>query len=352
MRQHKLVERRHPIFSPVARALTLLLIGALAIAVYLTGGRAFSPGDLSAVNNSGEASGGFHSHAEFGDNCNQCHAPFQGVEANLCETCHLDVAQQRQTATGTHGRFNNAADCAACHQEHRGSTYDLKADALANFDHELTRFSLIRHEHDYAEQPMACVACHLQESDFTPVLATCAGCHGQADPAFIALHTEAYGADCLTCHDGLDTVAGFTVADHAEVFALTGAHRETTCAGCHAGGEFEGRPSECVACHAEPAIHAGLFGTNCADCHTSQAWQPARLLQHTFPLDHGGEGDIACATCHTATFTAYTCFNCHEHEPADVEEEHLKEDISPVELPNCAQCHPTGRKDEAEEEDD
>jgi len=105
-------------------------------------------------------------------------------------------------------------------------------------------------------------------------------------------------------------------------------------------------PHECSACHEEPTVHAGRFGLNCSRCHTLQAWKPALLTRHTFLLDHGGEGLIACQTCHTQTYSEYTCYECHEHDPEQMGEKHAKEGI--FEFENCVQCHPTGREGEGE----
>ncbi len=96
MRQYRRLERQHPIFSPVALISTLILGVGLAIGVYLTGGRAFSPGELSALNHSGEPVANVMSHADVGDDCTQCHAPFQGVEATLCQDCHKNIAVERE----------------------------------------------------------------------------------------------------------------------------------------------------------------------------------------------------------------------------------------------------------------
>jgi hypothetical protein len=71
------------------------------------------------------------------------------------------------------------------------------------------------------------------------------------------------------------------------------------------------------------------------------------LTQHTFPLDHGGQGTIACETCHEQTYTEYTCTNCHEHDPVQTRELHVDEGI--LEFENCIECHATG--EEAEDDD-
>jgi mono/diheme cytochrome c family protein len=105
-------------------------------------------------------------------------------------------------------------------------------------------------------------------------------------------------------------------------------------------------PHECAACHEEPAVHVGQFGLNCGRCHTLQAWTPARLTRHTFLLDHGGDGSVACETCHTHTYAENTCYECHDHDPEQMQEKHVEEAI--YEFENCAECHPTGIAGEAE----
>lgn len=498
MRQVPLERRQHPIFSPVALISSLLLMLGLSVTIYLTGGRVFSPGDLSALNHSGQPVNNFMTHAEFGDSCTQCHAPFKGIETARCEVCHESVQQQRQTGEGLHGRFPNAEQCVACHLDHRGAEFDLLHEAINNFDHTVTDFSLARHAEDYAGMPLHCAGCHVSDRDFAVSLPACTDCHTQADAPYMTAHVQDFGSDCLLCHDGIDSLADFTAADHAELFVLHGRHAEARCAGCHENGRFIDTPTTCVACHAEPAvhagllgqdcttchttdgwkpatlkntpfdhaqttrfslekhltnydgspftcitchanagqtgsfvfpesdctachnqyqadfmtphiaqfgdnclschdgsgnmtnfdhtqvwpltgqhsnldctachinqvyagtprecvechiepsIHAGLFGTDCANCHTTDAWQPARLMEHTFPLTHGGEGEIDCITCHTTTYTAYTCYNCHEHDQLRVEQEHREEGISGDELLDCVSCHPTGREEEGE----
>lgn len=495
MKQYRLLERQHPIFSPIALLSTLILAGALGIGIFLTGGRAFSPGDLSAVNNSGQLVGNFETHADFADDCGQCHEPFKGVTAVLCENCHENVTVQRETGEGIHGRIDptEVQACANCHLEHRGADYDLLQAAILHFDHGVTRFSLAKHPTDYDGSLLECESCHTDTNDYSQVGPACQDCHQQADTEFMAIHTQTYGDNCLNCHDGLDTMADFTMAQHEEIFPLVGKHAETMCENCHQQGQFDDLPSQCVNCHEEPAVHFGLFtdnceechsaegwkpaivdgqpfdhavntrfslvkhatnydgqpftcvschepdtnfafaesgcetchaqadpdfmtqhvaefGTNCMDCHdgtgsmanfdhsqffvldgqhavidcqachvdqvfagtpnecagcheeplihaglfglqcqachTTSAWQPAQLKEHTFPLNHGGQGEIACATCHLEKYTEYTCYGCHEHNEQDIIREHAEEGISAAELPNCVKCHPTGREEE------
>ncbi|MCA9938108.1 MAG: cytochrome c3 family protein [Anaerolineales bacterium] len=491
MKRHRLVERQHPIFSPIALASAAILIVGLSLYVTFTGGRAFNPGDLSAHNSSGQTLEGFTNHAEFQDNCNQCHAPFKGIDPTRCESCHASVGEQHRTGQGLHSRFDNVARCAACHQEHKGRAFDLTAAAIHDFDHSLTPFSLDKHERDYADAPLDCTTCHTSAVAASVDVSACLACHKEAKPDFMTVHEDAFGQDCVACHDGLDTLAAFTAADHAEFFALDGLHADVACESCHDGGRFEetptdcfachaeperhrglfgtdcaachaptgwspatldaalfnhadtgfslarhvtnfdqqpfscatchtgaqfgfaesqcadchaqvdiafmtahvaqfgvdclqchdgvdrmanfdhatiwplegrhatadcagchvdqvfaGTPHQCVACHPEPTLHAGLFGLDCAACHTPAAWRPARLTNHTFPLNHGEQGEIPCATCHTATFDQYTCYTCHER--VEMAGKHQEEGIRAPELEQCVQCHPTGTEDEAE----
>lgn len=288
--------------------------------------------------------GEFRSHAEFEQDCAQCHAPWRGITADRCQNCHTDVAEQRATGNGLHGKLADTGRCQSCHTDHKGREAEITILALDSFDHErLTNFSLAHHDVNYDNSPLTCDQCHTQGFREIDVI-DCATCHQTADAVFMAEHTDLFGADCLSCHDGRDTMADF---DHAQIFVLDGAHLETTCQDCHANQLFQEPPRECAACHQEPEIHAGLFGLDCVRCHTTTAWTPAQLTEHTFPLDHGGQGTIACETCHEQTYTEYTCYNCHEHDPAQIREEHVEEDI--LDFENCTECHPTGQEAEENE---
>jgi hypothetical protein len=174
---------------------------------------------------------------------------------------------------------------------------------------------------------------------------TCIECHGQDPerPDFMAPHQERFGSTCLDCHDGVDRLSDF---DHTAFFPLEGAHAELACEGCHKDKVFQGTPSECVRCHAEPEIHAGAFGLACQNCHSAQAWTPAQLQYHAFPLDHGGQGEIACQTCHLDAYVQYTCYGCHDHQPEAIRESHLRAGVTEAELPACTECHPAGLKTE------
>ncbi len=495
------MKRTGSFFSIPGVIFTAIFLAGLGLSVWLNGGRAFSPGALSAQSPSGQPLGGYSSHLEFEKRCRLCHQPLTTTQDQLCLECHQNVAEQIRLDQGTHSKIEQVNPCFRCHSDHRGHDFNLLSPGIDLFDHAQTSFSLLWHQVGYDEQPMACSACHA-ESDFSVDLArcdachadhdagfmqqhrldfglgcldchdgknrladfdhaqtqfplagqhagrpcaqchtpaqspgertglerfknaplecqgchaeppahlglfgsacqdchtdegwlpaiwkgepfdhavdaafslarhqldyqgqplTCAGCHaaqveadvlptcirchadGAEGAAFMQQHQETFGPDCLACHDGVDRMGDF---DHNRVFVLDGAHGELDCQECHAGQRFRGTPGECIGCHAEPEIHAGVFGERCQDCHATQAWSPAQLTNHTFPLDHGEQGLVACETCHPSRYVEYTCYGCHEHEPIDIQEEHLEENISLAELAECARCHPNGTEAE------
>jgi len=222
-----------------------------------------------------------------------------------------------------------------------------------NFPHQAVGYSLQGHQRMADGSPFTCADCHLQEiTRFDPT--TCDACHRELDVQFTQAHVEAFGGDCLACHDGLDTYG--QAFDHNRLaFPLQGAHASLTCSACHQGArttaDLQAASRACHACHTPPVSHVGLFDTACADCHTVNAWTPAQFNRpHTFPITHRNRGRlIECGVCHPNTYTAYTCYGCHEHNPAKVERKHLKEGIR--DFQKCVECHPTGREEEGEGEE-
>lgn len=469
----------------------VVFIAGMGLSIWRSGGQAFSPGDLSSKGRSGVRLGGFLSHAEFENECNLCHQPLSTTQADLCLVCHKSVSDQIAQKNGVHGVIEKVSQCSNCHSDHQGRNFDPLLDAMDNFNHDLTTFTLVKHQLDYDASLMECSSCHVIDKKLTIALQKCLDCHMSHDVKFMIQHLEDFGEDCLSCHDGEDRMVAFDHAstnfpltgvhavirckdchesgnfentprecanchaepqvhigmfqsscelchttqtwipalldgqefdhsvqtsfslarhtkdyagqaischnchpddvhhveikvcetchrdydpdfmkeherqfgtnctdchdgvdrmsnfDHADYFPLLGQHAEIECDTCHLKGQnnriYRGTPKECVQCHAEPPIHAGFFGLQCQYCHTASAWSPAKLQIHRFPLDHGGQGEIACQVCHTQTYTDYTCYGCHEHQPQPIIESHSREKISLEELPACASCHPDGQ---------
>jgi hypothetical protein len=252
--------------------------------------------------------------------------PFKDTPTD-CAGCHEEPAE--------HAGFFSPR-CEECHTPQGWLPANLEGK---QFSHTIsTGFSLGHHIHDYNGNLISCKNCHAPDLK-TFDMQTCINCHnnGEAQAAFLLGHVDKYSSACLECHDGADRMNHF---DHANFFPLDGKHSELVCAQCHVEKKFASTPAECVQCHAEPGIHAGFFGLQCQYCHTAQAWSPAKLQVHNFPLEHGGGGEIACQVCHAQTYAEYTCYGCHDHQVEAIVASHLNAGISQAELPQCVSCHP------------
>lgn len=339
------MRRQHPFLSPSGIVLTLLLTITLALLLWLTGGQMFSPGALTAKAEEGATLGGVTSHAEI-TACNTCHQPFKTEQTVLCLECHTEVQEELTASNGLHAQLNPKTPCFACHSDHRGRDFDPTRAGLENFDHSVTSFSLIRHQVDYNAALLPCASCHTAD-DFSIAQEACTACHAGYDAPFMAQHQQEFGFDCLACHDGVDRMADF---DHSQTeFPLEGQHATTNCAGCHLNNQFDELPAQCVACHAEPAIHAGLFDSACESCHTPDGWTPATLGDTTFEhniqtrfslVQHQADFSGAvlnCASCHQTnleTVALNVCTTCHAQADAGFMIAHEQQFGS-----DCLACH-------------
>ncbi len=497
------MRRSYPYFSFISYAATAIFLLVLGLATWRSGGKAFSPGGLTAQSSRNTPLEGFTSHAAFEGQCRRCHQPLQTTQDALCIACHTEIGDQIRAKNRTHGHIEAVNQCAACHSDHHGLQFDPVASSFQKFNHDQTQFSLILHQVNFNATPMECTACHTFQPQYTLATNSCRDCHGEQDAAFMQKHTQEFGEACQACHDGRDQMShfdhaktsfpldgkhaqvacdrchqdihpdnpqaalvafraaptecrrchedpqahfglfpqdcgvchtalgwtpatldsqtfdhmqqtGFSLArhtkdyqdqaitcatchrgsiknfnlqtcidchsrgsdrpafmrehqtkyssacldchdgvdqmhdfDHANFFVLDGRHADIECDTCHKDKVFKGTPKECIACHAEPKIHAGFFGLECQYCHVASAWSPANLRIHPFALNHGSPTDLDCKTCHTDRYNVYTCYACHDHQPEPIQASHQKLGITPQELPDCAACHPTGAKGEA-----
>jgi hypothetical protein len=139
----------------------------------------------------------------------------------------------------------------------------------------------------------------------------CIDCHREDDA-----HDGALSEDCGQCHD--EMAWRTNQFDHDETdYPLTGAHEKASCGGCHVSEQYKDTPQDCVSCHAIDDAHDGRFGTDCADCHTTAAWQKDEF-------DHFKESGFALEGAHAKA----TCATCHRQPPG---ERKLPE--------NCSGCH-------------
>ena len=155
-------------------------------------------------------------------------------------------------------------------------------------------------------------SCH-RNNVFLGTPKDCYSCHQQADA-----HNGQFGTDCSACHN--PSSWDNTDFDHNRTkFPLTNGHAGVACERCHSNGQFAGLATTCSTCHADPAFHAGMFGLDCASCHTVENWAAKYNGPHPGIADEGGSGvnhgGGTCRSCHTQTLREATCTQCHEGNP-------------------------------------
>ena len=343
----------------VIRRLTSGEIGALvavcAVAVVLVarGQGMFSPGPLNAESRGNIKLGGVSSHAEIEKNCSACHvSPWSSkTMADRCIDCHTDIGKQLDAHGPMHGKLADGSQCRTCHTEHGGPHGVLTR--MDKFDHDYTAFILTG-----KHQLVDCKSCHV-DNVFKGTSQTCVSCH--AEPPVPKIHKGRFGTSCGQCHttntwkDANLSLSALTHFDHDFTgYKLTGKHISADCKSCHVNNVFKGTPQSCVSCHVSPPVpqkHKANYGSNCMQCHKTDTWTGATFKHPDFSITHGSKKNAnTCATCHSDAnnFKAYTCYNCHEHQPQKIERIHAKRNIA--NLQECAHCH--GRKNRRAQGDD
>jgi len=231
--------------------------------------------------------------------CVKCHTDARKLgdfQATLqdCHSCHYSDDPHE-------GRFGR--DCAVCHS--------VDGWKPAKFDHNLSAFKL---EGEHAET--RCEACHA-DNVYKGTPGDCYSCHQRDDE-----HNGQYGTDCAVCHNPTDWED--SDFDHnLGNFPLTGRHVDVACEACHTTGQFKGLSTSCSSCHADPVFHAGMFGLDCAVCHTTNNWYAPYNGRHPGIADEGGRGvnhgGASCRDCHTQTLHTSTCLACHNSNNPDGE---------------------------------
>jgi hypothetical protein len=245
-------------------------------------------------------------HAAAG--CLGCHGSLEFAKAErMCASCHEDPH-----------RGEMGSDCARCH----GARSFLDRTAMVR-GHQLTSFPLTG-----SHAGLDCESCHPSAAQghlrFVGTRSECQACHLADYRATRNPDHQAGGfpQDCRTCHSTLGwQKANF---DHAGTsFPLTGRHRVTACASCHAGG-YVGTPTTCVSCHqsdydgtADPVHATSGFSTDCAACHNTDGWDGANFNHAVsgFALT-GAHATTPCASCHASGYagTPTACVSCHQSD--------------------------------------
>lgn len=220
-------------------AAMVIALAAISHLAYSTSGKVFMDGPLSI------------NHAVLEDECELCHAPWQGVVDARCLGCHEQKESARHVDAGFKG---STGRCAECHREHRNLDHDISfvGDATClechvSFSHgapgpvknsgkkRLPKSGvLLTHNAYYLKgeyQPRYCDQCHV---------------HGKAKPIrhserlgvnIMYLHMTELSVKCLDCHADV-TVSGFDAAG--------GAINAKRCMNCHREKKLSGA---CVFCH-------------------------------------------------------------------------------------------------------
>lgn len=245
-----------------------------------------------------------------------------------CEKCHKD-SEFKDTPKQCGVR---------CHEDslHKGSLGDQCDKCHEPGRWEATRFD---HNSDDTSWPLnglhrkvpKCDDCHPGRIyDNTPRDCASVGCHAKDDA-----HRGKLGDKCGQCH--LET--GLNVFNHnlQSDYKLEGAHLKTRCAECHPSITFKPRPKDCYgggACHPEPDVHKGQYGTMCETCHSVTSFKNLQPQHDVGDFSLKGQHDnLSCKRCHIdnrpMAGTGNFCINCHRQD--DIHSNSLS--------PRCGECH-------------
>ncbi len=97
----------------------------------------------------------------------------------------------------------------------------------------------------------------------------------------------------------------------------------------------EERALNCATCHQTKDRHVGLFGTDCAQCHSTDKWNISEFR-------HPSAASQSCAQCHQAPPSHYMMhFEMVSKKVARQEDSQVAECCGPVRVEQCYRCHQT-----------
>jgi len=297
-----------------------------------------SPGELSKV----------HSHLEGISNCTKCHTLGDKVSNDKCLACHTELKARIDQKKGYHTSAEvKSKQCASCHNDHHGLTFQIIRFDKDKFNHSLTGYKLTG-----AHSKKKCADCHkvefiadkkIKSKKFTylGLKAECLNCHAD-------YHQKTLSANCSDCHND-EKFKPASKFNHQQVkFKLAGKHEHLACADCHKittkNGlkfqEFKGvKATNCTNCHKD--VHDNKFGQNCAECHNNESFSVVggvKNFDHSkadFKLE-GKHVNVACKKCHKEKLTTplffKRCTDCHTDYH---DKQFAKNGISP----DCSACH-------------
>ncbi|NVO01206.1 MAG: cytochrome C [Bacteroidetes bacterium] len=298
-----------------------------------------SPGELSS----------YHSHLEGISNCTQCHILGEKLSNDKCLGCHTELKERVSQNKGYHSSVEvKGKQCATCHSDHHGKSFQIVKFDEKKFNHNLSGFPLIG-----AHSKKTCKDCHNIKHIMIPKIITkkftylglktnCVNCH-------IDYHQGTLSTTCTNCHDANGFKPASKFNHTSAKFQLTGKHKNVDCVKCHkidtknnlkfqhfTGLQF----SNCTNCHTDP--HKNKFGPNCMDCHSGESFTASTKGMKGF--DHSKTQykleekhlNVDCKLCHKVKYTTpikhEKCFDCHKDYH---NKQFAKEGVSP----DCAACH-------------
>ncbi|MBL4698219.1 MAG: hypothetical protein JKX70_05230 [Phycisphaerales bacterium] len=166
-----------------------------------------------------------------------------------------------------------------------------------------------------------CRSCHTPVDG--PIAQNCIVCHANNEPLLQRQPTSFHSSieSCKECHGehlGVDVAP--TIMDHSALSRIGIKQRDDgTTSGQEAAQRIEGwiraegklgaslsnpylssaeRVLDCTVCHASDDRHFGLFGQNCASCHSASSWDLPEF-RHPAPTS------VSCSQCHQAPPSHY-----------------------------------------------
>jgi hypothetical protein len=275
--------------------------------------------------------------------CSSCHVGNTTSAQPECISCH----QAQYNTAPSHVASSFPTDCRLCHNNTNwlGATFDHTKTAFPLTGSHVSVDCASCHKTGYAGTSTDCSSCHLTNYNLTT----------NPNHKTLGLSTS-----CATCHTTNPGWQPASFAIHNNYYALTGAHAaiSTNCVACHKGN-YTTTPNTCYACHTtdynnttNPAHKAAQFPTDCATCHTVNAWAPSTFNHDSqyFPIYSGKHRGVwtKCSECHTSAtnFTVFSCIICHEHSnKTNVDGHHSGVTNYVYNGTSCYTCHPTGRSD-------
>jgi hypothetical protein len=260
--------------------------------------------------------------------------------ADRCLICHQDVAVQLHVLTPLHGTLHleyPTLTCSNCHPDHRGPNPPPTDLSNIGFSHSSFGFLLTTHQVKSDGSPFSCIDCHT-EGYTNYDQNNCIACHTQINASFTQAHVLDFGADCLACHDGVDSL-GHSFDHKSITFLLTGNHVQVACGQCHINdhnlADLRSTPQDCLSCHSAKDVLWGRLGPDCGSCHNTDSWTPAAFNHDLAAFKLNGQHVIiGCSECHINQVlqgTPTACTSCHQLQ--DIHLGRLGTD--------CGSCHTT-----------